>query len=81
MSTKAPQVKRRPSHFVRRRRPGALQDSFTGPICSEAQAEREAAAWISIGWAAERVEATPEVWREVRAWQRARRRERQGQHS
>jgi hypothetical protein len=81
MSTKAPQAKRRPSHFVRRRRPGAARDSFTGPIRSQAQAEREAAAWISIGWSAERVEATPEVWRDVRAWERAKRRERQGQRS
>jgi hypothetical protein len=48
------------------------RDGWTGPIRSERQADREAAAWVAAGWSAEVVPSSPEVKREVRAWQKAR---------
>lgn len=50
------------------RRTNEVKQSWTGPIRSEVQAGKEAAAWKSVGWSAEVVENTPEVKREVRMW-------------
>jgi hypothetical protein len=58
------------SHYVKRSRDG--RDGWTGPIRSPRQAAKEAAAWIDAGWTAQVVDSTPDVKREVRAWQRAR---------
>jgi len=53
--------------------------SWTGPIRAKGQAEREALAWLSAGWAAEVVEATSEVRAVVREWTKQRNRERAAQ--
>ena len=45
--------------------------SWTGPIRSALQVEREAEAWRSCGWMAETLLSTPEVRAEVRAWDKA----------
>jgi hypothetical protein len=63
------------SFYVKRTRDGRV--AWTGPIRTRRQAEKEAAAWrdekgFSRGpWQAEVVQSTPEVRRQVRAWQRA----------
>lgn len=49
---------------------GSWQEGWTGPIRSERQADREAQAWVTAGWHAERVASTPEIRAQVRAWQR-----------
>ena len=66
------------SCYVQRTSP-AGRPGWTGPIRSSRQAQREAAAWQSIGWTAEVVVSTPEVKAAVRAWERdvKQRRERQ----
>jgi hypothetical protein len=59
------------SFMVRRTRPHQGPTSWTGPIRSERQANREAAAWASEGYIAEVLDYTPEVKKLVRAWQKA----------
>lgn len=44
------------------------REGWTGPIRSEKQAQKEAAAWTDAGWTAEVVPSTPEVRSAVRAW-------------
>jgi hypothetical protein len=48
------------------------RQGWTGPIRSQAQAHREARAWRDAGWTAHVEPSTPEIRREVRAWQRER---------
>ncbi len=65
------------SFYVKR---GRTEDSYvtgpfwytgwTGPIRSERQAHREAAAWRDAGWIADIVQSTPEIRAEVRVWER-----------
>lgn len=61
------------SYWVRRTNADTGRDSWTGPIRSAAQVEREAAAWRSAGWAAEVLRSSPEVRAAVRAWEKAKR--------
>lgn len=56
------------SYYIRRSK--ADRKGWTGPIRSERQADREVAAWQSIGWDARREVSTPEVRAEVRTWER-----------
>jgi hypothetical protein len=69
------------SYYVKRTRIADGRIGWTGPIRSARQAERERAAWAYESpyksvepplWTAEVVESTPEIKREVRAWQRER---------
>jgi hypothetical protein len=75
------------SYYVKRTRPAQPSDprasviggrkiGWTGPIRSEKQANREAAAWSDGGWSGEVIESTPDTRREVREWQKARNAER-----
>ena len=57
------------SYYVQRLRRGQI--GWVGPIRSEGQAAREVAAWESQGYCAAKVESSPEIRAEVRAWQRA----------
>jgi hypothetical protein len=52
---------------------GRAREGWTGPIRSEHQADREVAAWQSVGWTAERVPSTRDVQAQVRAGERSRR--------
>ena len=65
------QSKRPTSYFVRRDRDG--RESWTGPLRSERQADREAQAWRDAGWYATVEPATPEIKAEVRAWEKTKR--------
>jgi hypothetical protein len=59
-------------YYVRRWIPvdaEAIRTGWTGPLDTAGQADREAEAWNTSGWTAERVEATPEVTEQVDAWQ------------
>jgi hypothetical protein len=70
------------SYYIKRTRIVDGRIGWTGPIRSARQAERERAAWASEGpykddcpmegFTAEMYESTPEIKREVRAWQRER---------
>lgn len=71
------------SFYVKRSRPAHPSDheasvvdgrkvGWTGPIRSERQAHREAAAWCDGGWSGNVVAGSPEVKREAREWQKAR---------
>lgn len=63
------------SFYVRRLTPlGRL--GWTGSIRSRRQAEREAQAWRDAGWFADVLPNTPDVRKQVRAWQRLREEER-----
>lgn len=44
---------------------------WVGPIRSAVQASKEANAWAEAGWAVSCFESSPEIKREVRAWQAA----------
>lgn len=44
---------------------------WVGPIRSEKQAGKEAAAWIGEGWGAVVLPSSPEVRAQIRAWQQA----------
>jgi len=57
------------SFYVHRTR--GDREGWTGPIRSQRQADREAAAWREAGWAATVHPSTPETKRRVRAWERA----------
>lgn len=48
---------------------------WTGPMRTEAHAERERDAWRDAGFEAEAIEYSDEVKREVRAWEKAKRAE------
>jgi hypothetical protein len=72
-----------PSYYVKRQRADGqttLSDmkdpSWTGPIRSFKQADKECAAWESAGWLAMVVSSSAAVKREVSAWQRKRNQER-----
>lgn len=67
------------SFYVKRTRPARPDDNprrvadgvkvgWTGPIRSERQANREVNAWRDSDWTAEKVESSPSVRAEVRAW-------------
>jgi hypothetical protein len=58
------------SYYVKRSG-GRLGFAYVGPIRSERQAEKEAAAWISCGHTAEVQPSNPAVRADVRAWTRA----------
>jgi protein gp37 len=65
------------TYYVKRYRHSTERTAWVGPIRSERQAEREAQAWRDArdsfdraDWTAEVHESTPEIRREVRAWQR-----------
>lgn len=60
------------SHYVRRTN-DAGRTSWTGPLRSARQADREATAWNAEGWTAEVVPSTPETRTAVRDWERAKR--------
>lgn len=61
------------SYIVKRTAPrdAMYRSGFTGPMRTKTHAQREADAWINVGWSAEVVEYTAEVKAEVRAWQKA----------
>lgn len=63
------------SWFLKRCRDG--RTSWTGPIRSSRHVATEALAWVNVGWTALIVRSTPEVWSDVRAWQRATRERKQ----
>jgi len=66
------------STYVRRTHPLTGRTSFTGPIRSRAQAEREASAWSEAGWRV-MVEGSSTLLRtEIRRWERAREQRRYG---
>ena len=59
-------------YYVRRWCPvdaEVIRTGWIGPLDTAGQADREAEAWTSTGWTAERVEATPEITEQVKAWQ------------
>ena len=43
---------------------------WTGPIRSERQAKKEQQAWENAGWTATVVPSTPQVRKQIRAWER-----------
>lgn len=57
------------SYYVKRT--AAARQSWTGPIRSEKQADREATAWREAGWVAEVVPSSAAVRAEVRSWEKA----------
>lgn len=63
------------SFYVKRERTnpdtGSWQSSWTGPIPSFRQVEREAECWRDAGWQATVVPSSPEVRAQVRAWDKA----------
>jgi len=64
------------SFYVKRERTNRI--GWTGPIRSAKQAEREAQAWRNAFWTATVLPSSPEVRKQVRAWERGVARERQG---
>jgi hypothetical protein len=73
------------TYYVRRKREARKVDvmagliawdaktAWTGPLPTLKRAQREADAWIDAGWSsAEVIESSPEIKREVRAWQKDR---------
>lgn len=58
------------SFYIRREKD--QRKGWTGPIRSYKQARREFAAWRDAGWESTIEDSTPEIRREVRAWQRER---------
>jgi hypothetical protein len=52
---------------------GRVVTGWTGPIRSERQAGREAAAWQSAGWATVIMPSSRDVRAAVRAWEASRR--------
>lgn len=58
------------SFYVRRTNEDG-REGWVGPIRSEAQADREVAAWRECGWSADRVPVTTESRAEVKAWMAA----------
>ena len=57
--------------YVKRERTSDGRIGYTGPIRSAARAEREAAAWRTVGWMATVIPATPETRADVRVWEAA----------
>lgn len=65
------------SYYVRRHRTTSTADSFTGPIRTERQAQREAAAWNDSTegeWVATVEPSTPTLRAEIRAWEKSKKR-------
>lgn len=58
------------SFYVERSRAYPAAYGWTGPIRSARQAHREKDAWSEAGWAALVMPSTPEIRKQVRAWQR-----------
>jgi len=61
------------SFYVRRTNRESGRVGWTGPIRSERQVAKEAAAWEDAGWTAEVLPTSREVVGLVRAWQSANR--------
>lgn len=59
------------SYYVSRVRFYPYRIGWTEPIRSPRQAEKERQAWQDAGWIATVVPSTPQVRKEIRAWEKS----------